>query len=146
MTQSPLLIGELSRETGCNIETIRYYERIGVLPPAARRGRYRCYHAQDVSRLRFICRARALGFSLEEVRTLLDLAREGGVRSCGKVRTLAAGHLQAVQQRIASLQSLERALAQAVKQCETGATTHCPLIQALEAKPRRRPAIATLRG
>lgn len=106
MTQSPLLIGELSRETGCNIETIRYYERIGVLPPAARGGRYRCYYAQDASRLRFICRARTRAFSLEEVRTLLDRAKEGGVRSCGKVRTLAVGHLQAVQQRIASLQNL----------------------------------------
>ena len=130
-----LLIGDLSRQTGCHIETIRYYERIGVLPTASRRGRYRCYQAQDVARLRFICRSRELGFSLEEVRTLLDLAKQGGVRSCGRVRALAADHLEAVRQRILSLQKLAGVLTEAVAQCDTDSKTHCPLIEALEAMP-----------
>src|SRR3546814_3805836 len=67
-------IGELSRRTGCNIETIRYYERVGLLPIPQRRGRYRSYAREDVARLGFVRRARELGFTLEEVRALLGLA------------------------------------------------------------------------
>ena len=73
-----IAIGELSRRTDCNIETIRYYERIGLLPRAERQGgRFRRYGADDVGRLRFVRRARQLGFSLDEVRTL---ATAGGIR------------------------------------------------------------------
>src|SRR3546814_6810124 len=75
-------IGELSRRTGCNIETIRYYERVGLLPIPQRRGRYRSYAREDVARLGFVRRARELGFTLEEVRALLGLAVIGeGSRS-----------------------------------------------------------------
>ena len=70
-------IGELSRRTGCNIETIRYYERIGLLPRPDRRGTYRQYGAADVSSLTFIRRARDLGFALSEIRALLRLAGQG---------------------------------------------------------------------
>ncbi|MDQ4421915.1 MerR family transcriptional regulator [Sphingobium sp. DEHP117] len=81
-------IGELSRRTSCNIETIRYYERIGLLPVPPRRGRYRSYGREDVARLGFVRRARELGFTLDEVRALLGLAA-GGQASCTEVRELA---------------------------------------------------------
>ncbi|MHB0734331.1 MerR family transcriptional regulator, partial [Roseomonas mucosa] len=70
MGQSGVAIGELSRRTGCNIETIRYYERIGLLPIPARRGRYRLFGEEDIRRLRFVRRARELGFTLNEVGAL----------------------------------------------------------------------------
>ena len=81
MADTAIQIGELSRRTGCNIETIRYYERIGLMPAPPRRGRYRSYGAGDVGRLGFVRRARELGFTLDEVRALLRLAA-GGEASC----------------------------------------------------------------
>ena len=125
----PLRIGALSRRTGCSIETIRYYERIGLLPPPERRGRYRQYDAAGVAALAFIRRARDLGFTLDEIRTLLRLAAGGG--ACADVRDLAAAHLGDVRKRIADLRSMERALAAAVRRCADGAQPACPLIDAL---------------
>src|ERR1700739_2452712 len=77
MADAAIPIGELSRRTGCNIETIRYYERIGLMPEPPRRGRYRSYGPEDVGRLGFVRRARELGFTLDEVRALLGLAADG---------------------------------------------------------------------
>ena len=98
MADTAIPIGELSRRTGCNIETIRYYERIGLMPAPPRRGRYRSYGADDVGRLGFVRRARELGFTLDEVRALLGLAG-GGHASCAEVRNLAASHLKDVRTR-----------------------------------------------
>jgi MerR family mercuric resistance operon transcriptional regulator len=81
MIDQAIQIGELSRRTRCNIETIRYYERIGLMPAPPRRGRYRSYGAEHVGRLGFVRRARELGFTLDEVRALLRLA-SGGEASC----------------------------------------------------------------
>lgn len=72
-TSDTIAIGELSRRTRCNIETIRYYERVGLLPKAARRGRYRSFGPADVERLHFVRRARELGFTLDEIRALLGI-------------------------------------------------------------------------
>jgi MerR family mercuric resistance operon transcriptional regulator len=130
MRNDGLAIGEMSRRTGCNIETIRYYERIGLLPLPPRRGRYRRYGAGDVGRLAFVRRARELGFRLDEVRALLDLAVEGQ-GACAEVRGLAAAHLADVRAKIADLRAMERALAAAVHQCDAGETPGCPLIAAL---------------
>lgn len=127
-----IAIGELSRRTGCNIETIRYYERIGLLPAPARRGRYRLYGAEDVGRLAFVRRARELGFTLEEVRALLALAA-GGEGVCAEARELAASHLADVRARIADLRAMEGVLAEAVRRCDTGEAPGCPLIGALSA-------------
>ncbi|HEX7884588.1 MAG TPA: helix-turn-helix domain-containing protein [Phenylobacterium sp.] len=132
MTEQAIQIGELSRRTGCNIETIRYYERIGLMPAPPRRGRYRTYGAEDVGRLGFVRRARELGFTLEEVRALLALSAVGQT-SCAEVRDLAASHLQDVRARIADLKRMERALADSVRACEAGQDPGCPLIQALSA-------------
>ena len=103
-------IGDLSRQAGVNIETIRYYERIGLLPTPSRRGRFRSYAREDVARLGFVRRARELGFTLDEVRALLGLAN-GGESRCADVRDLAASHLKDVRERIADLERMERVLA-----------------------------------
>ncbi|MBN8907781.1 MAG: helix-turn-helix domain-containing protein [Rhodospirillales bacterium] len=117
-------MGELSRRTGCNIETIRYYERIGLLPVPARRGRYRLYCGADVGRLTFVRRARELGFTLDEVRALLGLAAMQD--ACAPVRAIAATHLSEVQAKIADLRAMERALADAVVRCDAGGAFGCP--------------------
>src|ERR1700730_17951541 len=127
-------IGELSRRTGCNIETIRYYERVGLLPrPSRSAARYRLYEAGDVHRLTFVRRARELGFSLDEVRALLALSADTGNETCVEVRELAVGHLVDVRAKIADLRAMERALANAVRRCDAGEPAGCPLIDALSA-------------
>jgi MerR family transcriptional regulator, mercuric resistance operon regulatory protein len=125
-------IGELSRRTGCNIETIRYYERIGLLrEPARSAGRYRVYDG-DVRRLAFIRRARELSFKLDEVRTLLTLsANDEAARA--DVRELAESHLAEGRAKIADLRAMERVLADAVRRCAAGEALGCPIIDALSA-------------
>ena len=127
-------IGKLSRLTGCNIETIRYYERIGLLPhPPRSAGRYRLYETEDVRRLAFVRRARELGFTLDEVRTLLALSEDHGDSTCGEVRQLAARHLADVRVKIADLRAMERVLTEAVRRCDAGQLPGCPLIDTLSA-------------
>ena len=132
MKQGGIPIGDVSQRTGCHIETIRYYERIGLVPPPERDGRYRRYGTRDVKRLLFVRRARELGFTLDEVRALLGLAG-GGHASCAEVRNLAASHLKDVRTRIADLKRMERALADSVRACDAGLDPGCPLIEALRA-------------
>src|SRR5436305_631786 len=125
-------IGELSHRTGCNIETIRYYERIGVLPrPPRSASRYRLYDTSDVDRLRFVRRSRELGFALEQVRTLLALSVDQGQDICAEVRQLAEGHLADVRAKIADLHAMERVLSDAVRRCDAGDSAGCALIEAL---------------
>ena len=133
MAPSPgIQIGELSRRTGCNIETTRYYERIALLPtPSRSPGRYRVYDTGDVRRLAFIRRARELGFSLHAVRSLLELSERNGQGACAEVRELAAGHLAEVRAKIADLQAMERILADTVQRCVAGDLPGCPVIDAL---------------
>ena len=126
-----LPIGTLSKRTGCNIETIRYYEKIGLLPaPARSEGRHRMYATAHLQRLNFIRRARELGFTLDEVRALLKLADERGY-SCAEARDLAAGHLAEVRAKIANLKVMERVLKDIVAQCADGTPPECPLIERL---------------
>lgn len=132
MTDIAIAIGELSRRTGCNIETIRYYERIGILPKADRRGRYRSYAKADTERLLFVRRARELGFTLDEIRALLGIATTGQV-SCAEARDIAASHLVKVRARLIDLRRMERVLASTVRACDTDDHTGCPLIDTLSA-------------
>jgi len=126
-----IAIGTLSKHTGTNIETIRYYERIGLLPvPARSSGGYRVYGADHLQRLNFVRRARALGFSIEQVRTLLRLADERK-RPCAEVRVVAEAHLKDVRAKIADLKRMERVLRATVAGCATGRSAHCPVIEAL---------------
>ena len=124
-------IGELSRQTTCNIETIRYYERIGLLPRPRRSGRLREYDADDVARLRFVRRARQLGFTLDDVRALMRLADTDSDQVCAEVRSLAAAHVAEVRAKIADLEAMERVLSAAICECETGQRPGCPIIEAL---------------
>jgi MerR family mercuric resistance operon transcriptional regulator len=128
-----IAIGELSRQTQCNIETIRYYERIGLLPRPRRKGNFRRYDDDDVSRVKFIRRARQLGFTLDEVRSLLLLSAAGGERVRAKVRSIAAAHVADIRNKIADLQGMERVLADAICECEAAKLPKCPLIEVLSA-------------
>ena len=125
-----IAIGELAQRTGCNIETIRYYERVGLLPVPGRQGRFRRYGRTDVQRLAFVRRARELGFTLDEVRALLELAT-GGEGACGEVRMIAAAHLANVHRKVADLQTMASVLAELVHRCDAGEAPGCPLIDAL---------------
>jgi MerR family mercuric resistance operon transcriptional regulator len=127
-----LSIGELSRRTGVNIETIRYYERINMMPhpPRTASGR-RVYGEFETRTLSFIRRARELGFALDEIRALLALSAEQGQEVCADVRRLAANHLGDVRAKIADLRAMERVLADAVRRCDESDSARCPLIDTL---------------
>ncbi|KAB2940276.1 helix-turn-helix domain-containing protein [Hyphomicrobium sp.] len=129
----PLLIGRVAERTGVNIETIRYYERIGLLAhPPRTEGRHRTYDEGDVRRLGFIRRGRELGFSLEDVRTLLKLADRGGM-ACAETKDMTARHLGDVRGKIRSLKRLERALTKMTDACQPGSQLSCPVLDALGA-------------
>ena len=130
-----LSIGELSRRTGVNIETIRYYERIGMLPapPRTASGR-RVYGPAETRSLTFIRRSRELGFTLDEIRALLALSADDGKNTCAEVRQLAASHLADVRAKIADLRAMAEVLSDAVRRCDAGKLPGCPLIDALSAE------------
>ena len=131
-----LPIGELSRRTGVHIETIRYYERIKMLPSPARTasGR-RVYGPAETHTLAFIRRSRELGFTLNEIRALLVLSARNGKDACAEVRVLAAGHLTEVRTKIADLRAMQRVLADVVRRCDAGEAPGCPLIDTLSGSP-----------
>ena len=113
----PLLIGKLAERTGVNIETIRYYERGGLLPPPPRtEGRHRAYDENHVQRLIFIRRSRELGFSLDNIRLLLQLT-DGSNSDCCTTKNITLRHLADVRGKIASLRKLERALKDMTDAC-----------------------------
>jgi MerR family transcriptional regulator, mercuric resistance operon regulatory protein len=123
--------GRLAKETGTNIETVRYYEKIGLMPaPRRSESGYRLYGDAAHRRLRFIVRGRELGFSIEELRRLLSLV-DGGDYTCGEVLELTVAHLESVRTKIKELRRLERTLAEMSAQCEGGAVPDCPVIDVL---------------
>ncbi len=124
-------IGVLSQRSGVNVETIRYYERVGLLQkPARSTGGYRLYQTADVDRLCFIRRARDLGFSLDEIRHLLGLVDQKS-RSCRRVHGIGVVHLADVRAKIRDLRRMERVLATMVRACAQGTMPTCPLLDAL---------------
>lgn len=130
-----LTIGKLSKATAVNVETIRYYERIGLLSaPSRTESGYRTFSERDAARLRFIKRGRELGFSLDEIRTLIELADQPG-QSCTDVDRLVRSHLVEVRQRIADLQRLEAEL-QRLAGCSEGSVRECRIIETLTAARR----------
>lgn len=124
-------IGDIGKATGTKVETVRYYERIGLLPkPPRSEGNYRTYGQREVERLSFIRRARALGFSLDQVRALLALS-DDGERDCATVDQLASAHLREVEAKIADLKVLRRELTAMLKSCSGGSVAQCRIIEAL---------------
>jgi MerR family mercuric resistance operon transcriptional regulator len=122
---------ELARRTGCNLETIRYYEKVGLLPePPRTAAGYRSYDTSHERRLRFVLRARELGFSLDEIRELLRLVDERD-QPCAAASAIAAVHLGDVRAKIGDLKRMERVLRDVVAQCADGTLPECPLIETL---------------
>lgn len=127
-------IGELARASGCRVVTIRYYERIGVLPPPMRAvNNYRQYGDTHLRRLRFVRRTRDLGFSLDDVRKMLSLV-DGGDYTCDDMCALAQGHLAEVRARMEDLNRMEAALTDLVARCDGGATPDCSMLESLFAE------------
>jgi MerR family mercuric resistance operon transcriptional regulator len=127
-------IGQLAAKTGVHLETIRYYERIGLMPaPGRTQGGHRVFDESHRRRLTFIRRGRELGFGIEAIRALLALA-EPGRRSCDDVQAVAGAHLKEVGAKIADLARLETILAQTVSRCEGHLSApSCPVLEMLEA-------------
>ena len=124
-------IGGLSRKTGVKVPTIRYYESIGLLPqPPRSEGNRRLYGSKAVERLRFIRHARELGFEVDAIRELLELADQPQ-RSCAKVDALAREHLQAITSRIERLTALKVEVESMVKACAKGRIAKCRIIDTL---------------
>ncbi|MGL3819469.1 MerR family transcriptional regulator [Sphingopyxis sp. R3-92] len=124
-------IGELSRATGTNIETIRYYERIGLLPaPSRTAANYRSYGDAHRARLAFVRHSRDLGFTIEEIRSLLDLS-DHPERDCADADRIATRHLQQVEEKIAQLTLLREELTRIVGRCRGGIAADCRVIEAL---------------
>ncbi|KFE52791.1 Cd(II)/Pb(II)-responsive transcriptional regulator [Pseudomonas syringae] len=125
-------IGELAKLTDAQVETIRYYEREGLLPPPARsEGNYRLYTQAHVERLTFIRNCRGLDMTLEEIRSLLNL-RDSPQDQCESVNALIDEHIQHVNTRIASLQALQTQLLDLRERCSEGAPDHCGILDRLE--------------
>ncbi len=123
--------GELAKRSGCNAETIRYYEKIGLIPEPLRSANgYRQYGEFHASRLRFVMRGRDLGFSIEDLRSLLDLVDRNAI-SCGEVEKLAEEHLQSVRKKINDLKRMEKVLSDTVSSCSGNDVPECPLIEIL---------------
>ena len=123
--------GKLAKKTGCNLETIRYYEKIGLMPePVRSAAGYRQYNEIHERRLRFIMRGRELGFGIENVKSLLNLV-DRKVVSCGEVSKLAKQHLETVHQKIEDLRRIEEALSATVLSCSGEDVPECPVIDAL---------------
>jgi MerR family transcriptional regulator, mercuric resistance operon regulatory protein len=123
--------GALAAEAGCNIETIRYYEQIGILPPPPRSaGGHRLYGQALAKRLHFVRRSRDLGFTLEEIRELLRLVDRGSY-TCAQVEALARDHVQDIRGKIADLKRLKTVLEAMTARCGGGEVPECPIIDAL---------------
>ncbi|MES0827024.1 MerR family transcriptional regulator [Ruegeria sp. SCP11] len=126
-----IAIGEASRQSGVGIETIRYYEREGIVPkPERAPNNRRLYSAHDVGRLRFLRKCRDLGFPLADAKTFLDLS-EGGGEDCQTVKDMAELHIFKVRDKISELRRLEAALIELTTNCDSG-NVSCPMLSRLQ--------------
>jgi len=128
-----LTIGKVAEAAGVKIDTLRYYERQGILPrPPRTHSNYRVYTPETISQVRFIKRAQALGFSLEEIRELLRLRSAQGA-SCEEVRRQAEEKIRQLDEKIRSLERMKAALQELVKACAgAGPVIDCPIIESLD--------------
>jgi MerR family mercuric resistance operon transcriptional regulator len=130
-------IGELASLSGVRVETIRYFERIGLLThPQRTAGGHRLFSSADLDRLNFVRRAREMGFSQAEVRVLLSLSASELI-SCGDVKAIAEKHLRLVRRKINDLRELEKSLSSTVAQCTGGKVAKCPVLEGIAAEGAR---------
>ena len=128
----PIGIGELSKQTGCKIETIRYYEQQTLMPePSRTDGGHRLYSQEMRGRLLFIRRSRELGFSMNEIRGLLSLV-DGEQVSCERVKTIAEDHLRDIREKITDLKKMQRTLNDLAGRCSGENVPECPIIEVLQ--------------
>ncbi|MEK6321886.1 MAG: heavy metal-responsive transcriptional regulator [Acidobacteriota bacterium] len=138
MTQSWLRIGEVAQRAGVSVDTIRYYEKRKLLPPSPRsEGGFRLFAVETTERVRFIKQAQEMGFSLDEIRTLLT---GGGVAACGQMRDLLREKLQEINERMKGLRAFTRMLSRHLRACEEelaskGTAARCPVV--IENQSRR---------
>ena len=126
-------IGVLAESTGCPVETIRYYERIGLLrPPLRTAGGHRVYDESHRRRLTFVLRGRELGFSLEEIRELADLADQEN-QVCAAAEGIARRHIGSIKARIADLVRMQEVLERLARNCNRGRRSYCPILESLSA-------------
>ena len=129
METADLTIAGVAREAGIGVETVRYYERRGLIrQPEKRNGAYRRYGPEHVRRIRFVKRAQELGFTLEEIETLLGL-QDGANRA--QVRRVASARREQIRAKMADLRRIDRVLTHLLAECEAGQTPHCPIIESL---------------
>lgn len=135
MSNGVMSIGDAASRSGVPPKTIRYYEEIGLITPAERlENRYRAYSETDVQTLRFIQRARSLGFSLKEVGELLALYRDRR-RQAKDVKRLALTHVAELDRKIAELTAIRNTIADLAGRCHGGQRPECPILEELEASP-----------
>ena len=131
-----LTIGRLARQAGVNLETVRYYERIGIMPdPDRTEGGHRSYAPEHAERLKFIRRSRELGFGIETIRRLISLG-EAETESCCEVRDMAKDQIASIDAKISDLTRLRRVLQRAVVDCGEGSEVSCPVIRELGSNDR----------
>lgn len=124
-------IGELSTKTGCNIETIRYYERIGLITkPGRTESNYRIYNIAHLKQLKFILKTRLLGFSLSQIKELISLSAENNLDSCQKIQKISKRHIILIDQKIKDLNLLKDEHNRLLNHCESNSTTKCQFINA----------------
>ena len=127
-------VGALADNAGVNLETVRYYEKIGLMPKPKRKGsRYRFYDENDLARLKFIIRAKELGFTLNEIKELLDLRIESKA-TCGDIKKIAGHKIVDIEQKIKDLQNIKKVLTKLIHQCvnEEISSDECPILEAIE--------------
>lgn len=125
-----MTIGDAAEASGLPVKTIRYYEEIGLIHPGRCANGYREFSSADIHKLTFVARSRSLGFTIEECRTLLSLYEDRS-RASADVRSLASGHLDQIDLKIAELQAMRRTLADLVERCRGDDRPDCPIIDRL---------------
>ncbi len=132
-----MTIGQASRACGVAAKTIRYYEEVGLIPSAQRSANgYRHYYQRDVDSLRFVHRARHLGFSLEDIAALLALWSDRN-RASADVRTLASKHLEEIDRRISQMKTMRKALRHLIDRCHGDGRPECPILDELAGRDER---------
>lgn len=124
-------IGQMAKSGNCKVQTIRYYEQVGLLPVANRtRGNQRIYTQQHMDRLTFIRHSRELGFSLDQIKEMLSLS-DDPTHSCSDVDSIAHNHLKDVESKIVRLQSMQKELKRMIRECSGDQVSNCRIIQVL---------------